>query len=163
MPVHESRFDDVARQIAGAMSRRQALRMFGAGIASGLIGPGGVDTARAQRRCRRVGEKCKQSTDCCVGTCCGGVCCADGQICRNDRCVDPPPATGPNREICVCGDGTIVNVCATLDPAPAAPPPSGQTPPVDPEARSASRRRYTGPRRECQRLSRPHTGRMSRK
>jgi hypothetical protein len=112
--------DDIARDLASGTSRRQALRVLGAGVAAGLLSLSGPAAALADRRCRRVGEKCKQSTDCCVGTCCAGVCCADGQICVNGRCVDPPPATGPNREICVCGDGTIVNVCATVDCASSA-------------------------------------------
>ena len=120
MSVDDSRFDDLAREVAGAPSRRQALRLLGAGIASGLIGLGGAAQARAARRCRQVGAKCKQSTDCCVGTCCAGVCCADGQICQGGRCVDPPPVTGPNRQICVCTDGTLVNVCATVDCASSA-------------------------------------------
>jgi hypothetical protein len=118
----DPRFDDVARAVAGATSRRQALRVLGSCLAGGILTLAGAARADAapERRCRRVGEKCKQSTDCCVGTCCGGVCCADGQICRNGRCVDPPPATGPNRQICVCADGTLVNVCATLDCASSA-------------------------------------------
>ena len=107
--------DDLARDLATSTSRRQALRVLAA-AAGGLLSLGGAVPAVAERRCRRVGEKCKQSTDCCVGTCCGGVCCADGQICQQGRCVDPPPPLGgPNREICVCNDGSILNICATLD------------------------------------------------
>jgi hypothetical protein len=122
-PIRSNRvsFDDVARGAAQATSRRQALRLIGAGVAGGLLSLGGARPADAKRRCRRVGEKCKASTDCCVGTCCAGVCCADGQICLNGRCADPPPPLGgPNRQICVCGDGTILNICATLDCASSA-------------------------------------------
>jgi hypothetical protein len=109
--------DDVARELAAGTSRRRALRLLGAGIAGGLLALPGADPARAARRCRRVGEKCKQSLDCCVGTCCGGVCCADGQVCQDGRCVDPPPPPpggGPNREICICGDGTVIETCVAI-------------------------------------------------
>jgi hypothetical protein len=112
--------DDIARDLASGTSRRQALRVLGAGVAAGLLSLRGTAAALADRRCRRVGEKCNKSSDCCVGTCCAGVCCADGQICQKGRCVDPPPTTGPNREICVCGDGTLVNVCGTQDCASSA-------------------------------------------
>jgi hypothetical protein len=113
--------DDIARELAIGTSRRQALRLLGAGLASGLVALRGPASAFAQRRCRRIGEKCEQSADCCVGTCCAGVCCADGQICREGRCVDPPPPVGgPNRQICVCNDGTILNICATLNCADSA-------------------------------------------
>jgi hypothetical protein len=91
-------FDEVAREVAGATSRRQALRVIGAGVAGGLFALAGGAPASAPRRCRGVGEKCKQSTDCCVGTCCDGVCCADGQICQNGRCVDPRPRPAAPRD-----------------------------------------------------------------
>jgi hypothetical protein len=115
--------DDIARDLASGTSRRQVLRVLGAGVAAGLVSLRGPAAALADRRCRRVGERCKQSLDCCVGTCCAGVCCADGQICQKGRCVDPPPPPpggGPNREICICADGTVINQCAALDCASSA-------------------------------------------
>src|SRR4051794_29050602 len=111
MELHDPRFDDVARGVAGATSRRQALRVLGAGLGGGVLALVGSAPAMAVRRCRRVGEKCRASVDCCVGTCCGGGGCADGPGCPNGGCVTPPPPPpggGAHREICVCGGGTHI-------------------------------------------------------
>jgi hypothetical protein len=111
------RFDGVAREIAAGTSRRQAFKLIGGSVAGGFLALYGAEPAGAER-CRRVGERCDKRKQCCVGVCCGGVCCPEGQVCQDGRCVTPPPpvtGTGPNRQICVCGDGTVLNICADLD------------------------------------------------
>jgi hypothetical protein len=108
------RFDGVAREIAAGTSRRQALKLIGGSVAGGFLALSRVEPAGAER-CRRAGEKCDKRKACCVGTCCGGVCCPEGQVCQDGMCVTPPPVTGPNRLVCVCGDGTILNICADVN------------------------------------------------
>jgi hypothetical protein len=112
------RFDELSRELAAATSRRQALRLLAGALGTGVLSMLGAGPAQAAPRCRRTGEKCDDDKRCCTGVCCGEVCCAAGQVCQSGRCVTPPPPPppgGPDRVICICGDGTALNICATLD------------------------------------------------
>ena len=102
-------FDDLARSIAGGLSRRAALRRIGVGIAGGLLGSflGGQAWAQPQRVCQ-PGEAacgprcCPAGQACCGGRCtrldsvqnCGacGVSCGAGATCQGGRCVGSAPA-----------------------------------------------------------------------
>lgn len=109
------RFDTLSRGLAAGTSRRRALRLLGAAVGAGLLSIVHPGSAQAAPRCRRTGEECEEQKRCCTGVCCGKVCCAPGQVCQSGRCVTPPPPGGPNRVICVCGDGSIVNICSGID------------------------------------------------
>ena len=113
-----TRFDQLSMQVAAATSRRQALRLLAGSLIGGLV-VGTARPAEAKQRCRRVGEKCDEGKACCVGVCCGEVCCAEGQVCQAGVCVTPPPPVLA-RQICVCVDGTVLNICADLDCASSA-------------------------------------------
>jgi hypothetical protein len=97
------------------VSRRRALRLLGGGLAGGVLALRGVPASfAASPRCKHVGEDCERNRPCCNGVCCAGICCPPGQICQNGTCVTPPPAT--NRQICVCGDGTVFDqICTSID------------------------------------------------
>lgn len=116
-------FDQAAREIATGTSRRGALRLLGGIIAAGLLGLVSAGPVAADNAlCRPAGKTCRgHGIPCCNNAvCCGEVCCAAGQVCdATGVCVTPPPPPpppgGPNRQICICIDGTLINVCATLN------------------------------------------------
>ena len=108
-----ARFDQLSTQMAATTSRRQALRLLAGSLVGGLVTTT-ASPAQAKQRCRRPGEKCDEGKVCCAGVCCGEVCCADGQVCQSGVCVTPPPP-GPNRLICICADGTVLNICSDVD------------------------------------------------
>jgi hypothetical protein len=62
-----SRFDELAKALAGGISRREALRRMGAGLAATLLASLGLDAAWA-------------------GGSCNGVTCARNQLCTNGVC-----------------------------------------------------------------------------
>jgi hypothetical protein len=104
-------FDRLVRQIAGAASRRQALRLLAGGALGLLAGlpSGAVATAQveAASSCLKQGKDCKRGNQCCSGLCHRKQCRrAPGQgICtiRNDACRE-------NDADKVCG-GAGFNLC----------------------------------------------------
>jgi hypothetical protein len=111
--------DELSKSLADeSMSRRQSFRRFGAALAGALLGPLGLQTARAgpSDPCKAFCNQCPKwqraqcLADCraclqagghlcgtcggygCCGdgqTCCGGqACCGDGQTCCGDYCAD---------------------------------------------------------------------------
>jgi hypothetical protein len=114
------KFDDVARLIGTATSRRAVMRTFAA-IAIG-VGFGARRGKASARTCRLVGEACGENADarCCTGAVCnedqpGGGFCSCPQNLTNCRgfCVNvntDPAACGANCEVCPddtdCCNGT---------------------------------------------------------
>jgi len=115
------RFDEIAREIGAGTTRRRALRLLVGTLTGGLLGLLGTQRVKADIDCRPAGKTCRgKGIPCCSGVCCGDVCCAQGQECQSGQCVTPPPPPppppmGPNRQICFCNDGTVLNICATVD------------------------------------------------
>src|SRR5262245_19809660 len=114
------RFAGVAREIAAGTSRRRALRLLVGTLLGGFLELGAVGRVEADVDCRPAGKTCRgRGVPCCSGVCCGEVCCAQGEVCHAGTCVapppPPPPMPKPNRVICICGDGTLLNICADID------------------------------------------------
>src|SRR5262245_32040742 len=111
----ENRFDQLARSLAGATSRREALRRLGgflAGTFAATLGMGEVwgqgdqgggqaDPCRvACRRCSgRARDKCLVACYACpspgylCGSCGRVACCTGGKVCSGGRCVCPTGST----------------------------------------------------------------------
>src|SRR4029077_863227 len=99
----------------GATSRRRTLQLMASAVLAAFVALPGGAVAEADK-CVRAGHHCHKGVDrCCSGVCGAGVCCADGEICQDGHCVTPPPLAGPDKMICICGDGTQFTPCATLD------------------------------------------------
>jgi|SRR5215204_461877 len=106
----EGSFDELAKGLAsGTVSRRKALRMFGAAVVGGTLAsiPGLAWAARpvcpSGVRCR--GECCPETATCVQGA--GGGCtCPAGQIACNNACV---PSDDNNCGACgnVCSGGQV--------------------------------------------------------
>jgi Stigma-specific protein, Stig1/CXCXC repeat len=120
----ESRFDALAKALAGSGSRRDAIRRV-AGVASAAVlaslgfgcesetatGPGSVNRfvpVFDRGRCKKVGQKCRQNDECCSDFCdpfTGYCTCPSGtQVCSaSGQCV---PACAPpfvlNSNTCQC-------------------------------------------------------------
>ena len=78
-------FDTLAQDLAGGLSRREALRRVGVGLAAGLLSALGLESAEAATTCPsgRVlcnGYCCQAGQTCCNGACCSGPCCG-GKVC----------------------------------------------------------------------------------
>ena len=90
-------FDKLARDAAGGMSRRQALRAAGAAAGAGFLALLNPAAAHADKGCPRNrlcnGVCCPKGSSCCGGICCpdrqgrccptdaGTICCPEGQSC----------------------------------------------------------------------------------
>lgn len=87
-------FDNLARRAASALSRRQALKMVGGGLAAAALTGAGLRATSAQTvrpaNCTAVGHRCQSSGDCCFGgrTTCKRVSkdCHKNRKRRHDRC-----------------------------------------------------------------------------
>lgn len=93
--MDDQKFDELSKALAAPVSRRRAMKLVAAtagGTALSLIGPRTGSAAR----CRRAGQPCRQSSDCCSRLC------SD----TTKRCVCPPPRVN-ERGNCVCPQGTI--------------------------------------------------------
>jgi hypothetical protein len=83
-------FDELAKALAGGISRREALRRVGTGIAATLLASLRLD--RAWAGCRSGTFLCPSGTCCPNGTvCCGTRCCLSNQYCVSGTC-SPCPA-----------------------------------------------------------------------
>ena len=98
--------DELAKSLAEEpIPRRHAFRLFGAALAGAILGPLGLQSARAGGRdpCRDLCNQCRKSqksqclADCraCTqagghlcGNCSGYGCCAGSQACCGDYCAD---------------------------------------------------------------------------
>jgi hypothetical protein len=100
-------FDNLARRLGGAGSRRQVVRRLGAGLAGALAGTIGVQRAARAQGCITPDDCeplechatiCDAACSCCTyaqlddgtscdgGICCGGVCRPNGQCCATGDC-----------------------------------------------------------------------------
>jgi hypothetical protein len=86
--MHDRRFDDLTRALAGGASRRGLLR----GVAAGLLGTALVRVDRAAAACKRVGKPCSGDN------CCAGAVCDDG-VCRCEAGLTT--CNGPRGAVCV--------------------------------------------------------------
>ncbi len=86
-------FDEVSKALAAPHTRRQALKLFGATAVGGLVSLIGVGRASAADpgRCRRAGQGCRRSSECC-----SGICSPSG------TCACPPPKVPDRQGHCVC-------------------------------------------------------------
>ena len=96
-------FDEAARILASAASRRQALRLLAAALAAGVFGVAGAGQAGAQEQdalAVACGKKpCGRNKICCNAAgpkpfcategkeCCGNKACGKNHGCLEDRCV----------------------------------------------------------------------------
>ena len=74
----DMQFDELSKSLAEGVSRREALRKFGVGLAGVLFAGLGLSAnARAdatsdlvaQHHCKYAGEKCSHGKECCSGLC----------------------------------------------------------------------------------------------
>ena len=65
------KFDELARGLAQSVTRRQALKKFGVGLAGMALACFGLaNRAHADKGgCKRAGERCSKNTHCCSGYC----------------------------------------------------------------------------------------------
>lgn len=135
-------FDDLAKELAAARSRRDALKKLGRtlAIAVGIGGPvGGIlwsSTGDASSVCRPGGRTCREHANCCTGTClprdetgrrrclcepgttpCGDECCARGEACIAGHCQTPTPV------------GTATNTATPTNTPTPTPTPTNTPPP----------------------------------
>jgi hypothetical protein len=104
--VHSEPFDDLARGLASGMSRREALKLLGGGLAGGLLVFLGVGRAAADPPgCKRNGKHCKRDEQCCSGNCESGTCAA--------ACVSNGGSCTSSSQCCngVCKGGTCDSAC----------------------------------------------------
>jgi hypothetical protein len=71
-----TRFDELAKGLAQSVTRRQAFKKFGVGIAGMALACFGLaDRAEASGGgCAKYGSACKSYADCCSGICLNGKC-----------------------------------------------------------------------------------------
>jgi hypothetical protein len=133
--MESSRFDDLAKTLATATSRRQALKAIAATTLGSFLGLSGIGNVFA-KPCTPNGKHCNSNTVCCSGFCdsatrkcacppgtCSSACpCPSGQTCVNGQCTCPSGclalANGTCAQICTgvpdsctCG-GSSGSVCA---------------------------------------------------
>ena len=76
MAIEERFFDDLARGPAdGSVTRGRALRLMGAAVVGGALGPVGIGEAGADPPgCKRNGKACTRNDQCCSQNCSSGSC-----------------------------------------------------------------------------------------
>jgi hypothetical protein len=84
--MDDRRFDDLTRR--AATSRRGVLRALAGAAGAALLGVGGLDAAP---RCKRKGQRCQTTTDCCPAE--------NGTVCAANKTCQPCPAATPS----LCG------------------------------------------------------------
>ena len=70
----KNKFDELAKGMAQSVTRRQALKKFGIGLAGMALACFGLAN-RAEARCGDNGKRCKPGQ---LHGCCGGFCCPTG-------------------------------------------------------------------------------------
>jgi hypothetical protein len=126
-----SHFDDFARLLAERPSRRNMLRALAWGLGGGVAAlRGGV--AGAAPRCKRIGQHCQTSEDCCPGPTRNGnvycdaagtrqcQACPSGTVACNGGCADlltDVDNCGACNTICPFGAICNAGVCCTPEPA----------------------------------------------
>src|SRR5262249_30680391 len=68
------KFDEVAKSLAQSVTRRQALRRFGVGLAGAVLTFLGLaNEAEANPHCKKSFHRCIDDFDCCSGVCVCGL------------------------------------------------------------------------------------------
>jgi hypothetical protein len=85
-----NKFDELAKSMAQSVTRRGALKKFGAGLAGMALAAFGL-ASKAEASgggCAKYGSSCKSDAHCCSGYCLNGKCgcrtfadCPKGQVC----------------------------------------------------------------------------------
>jgi hypothetical protein len=113
-----NRFDELAKALAGGVTRRRALRALGGGLAGGLLAALGLGKARAdnawgqqcEEYCKSLGAhplgQCVSSCVSCVklgGTACGvDECCFGAEVCCGGNCGSCPEGQFLDPDTCEC-------------------------------------------------------------
>ena len=87
-------FDELSRSLAEDVSRREALRRFGLGLAGVLLASFGLSSAAWANPCPKGLLKCGTGKNfCCydpnVAVCCGTTCCPNTPGCCGNSCGCP--------------------------------------------------------------------------
>ena len=71
-----TRFDELAKGLAQSVTRRQALKQFGVGLAGMALACFGLANRveASGGGCGKYGSACKSYADCCSGVCLNGKC-----------------------------------------------------------------------------------------
>jgi hypothetical protein len=64
-------FDELTKNLAQSVTRRAALKQFGAGLAGMTMACLGLDRSAYASGCRGTGAPCKTHAECCSGVCDG--------------------------------------------------------------------------------------------
>jgi hypothetical protein len=128
-------FDELAKALAQGVSRREALRRIGGGLALALLASLGYRRAWAgsidcgqfcgarfnARTAKKQFGKCAVSCDDCQaggGTPCSAspsmgtvTCCSSGQVCLSGQCVTPTCTGGSEEQVGTCLDPNATCVC----------------------------------------------------
>lgn len=64
-----TKFDELTKQMAQSVTRRQALTKLGMGFVGIALACFGLGGARAQTTCLPSGYGCRHDSDCCSGDC----------------------------------------------------------------------------------------------
>lgn len=68
--VMNNKFDELAKGMAQSVTRRQALKKFGVGLAGMALACFGLaNRVQAHRTCRQSGSHCQKNEECCSGLC----------------------------------------------------------------------------------------------
>jgi hypothetical protein len=106
--VESTRFDTFSRELAGSSSRRSAIRtLAAAGLGLGLAGIGLTSAAAGGKK--KLGQRCKKSSECKGGLKCKKANSENGCFAKTEeRCCKPLGA--PCNDGCdCCGVGVICN------------------------------------------------------
>jgi len=67
------KFDELAKGLAQSVTRRQALKKFGVGLAGMALACFGLANNAEAGKCLKYGEPCTINSQCCSGVCNGGT------------------------------------------------------------------------------------------
>ena len=65
----DKQFDELSKSLAQGVSRREALRKFGLGLAGVLLATVGLTGKASAHHCKQSGARCNKSSECCSGFC----------------------------------------------------------------------------------------------
>jgi hypothetical protein len=120
--MNDDSFDRLSMTLAGPVSRRRALAVMAGSVAGGALAMAGPSRAQADARCKKVGARCRQDSECCnsslyygggefcnpqTGRC---QCRPDSHLCKQSgQCIPCDPSTSvfnPSTCACDCKEGT---------------------------------------------------------
>jgi hypothetical protein len=65
----DNQFDEFSKSLAESVSRREALKKFGHGLASALLLSVGLSARASRATCLPEGSRCTSNSQCCTGRC----------------------------------------------------------------------------------------------